>query len=113
MAGGHDVCNRNSNLIPRDLRMRPRLPAFSIRSIVAGLALSVPVIANAGVVFSDGLEGYTSAADAVAKGPWSGYDQSGATVAPSKNYAHTGTQSLRVCYPSNEAQAYMLIKTGG
>jgi hypothetical protein len=90
--------------------MPARLHLYRIRSILAGLALAIPAIASAGVLFSDGAEGYTSADDAVARGPWANYDQSGGSVAPSKNYAHTGSQSLRICYGSNEAQAYMGIQ---
>lgn len=80
------------------------------RSLIAGLALALPAMASAEIYFSDGAEGYTSAADAVARGPWTGVDQAGGTAGPSKNYAHTGTQSIRVCYSSQEAQAYMEIQ---
>ncbi len=80
------------------------------RSLVIGILLVLPALASAETYFSDGAEGYTSAADAVSRGPWTAVDQSGGTAGPSKNYAHTGTQSIRVCYSAQEAQAYMEIQ---
>lgn len=79
------------------------------RPMLAGLALAFPALASAATYFSDGLEGYASAAEAITKGPWQALDQSGGTVSTSKNYAHSGTQSLRICYGANEAQAYLEI----
>lgn len=64
------------------------------------------------MLFHDDSEGYTSVSDAVDRGPWSRFDQSGGTVSLSKNYAHSGTQSFRVCYPGDETQAYMGIDLG-
>jgi len=80
-----------------------------LRSLLLGALLVMPALASAETYFSDGAEGYTSASDAVSRGPWTAVDQSGGTAGPSKNYAHSGTQSIRVCYSAQEAQAYMEI----
>jgi len=90
--------------------MRSIPQASRARSLIVGLAIALPALASAETYFSDGAEGYTSAADAVSRGPWTGVDQSGGTAGPSKNYAHTGSQSIRICYGANEAQAYMEIQ---
>lgn len=61
------------------------------------------------ILFADDAENYTSIADAVARGPWAGYE---GNVSISRNYAKSGTQSYRVCYVANEAQAFVEIDLG-
>lgn len=74
------------------------------------VALGATGVASAEILFSDGGEGYTSAADAVSKGPWAYQEHnSWGEIGVSKNYAHSGDQSFRVCYTGNEGAAQIEI----
>ena len=85
---------------------------LSMKQTAAGLLaliLTAP-IASAQVLFSDGAEGYSSPSNAVATGPWTGYDDGGeGNVGISNNYARSGAASIMVKYDSQEDQGYMEI----
>jgi hypothetical protein len=76
---------------------------------VAGLAATA-VTANATTLFSDNADLVSSITAALTNDTWSRIEGS---VAISKTYAHSGSQSYQLSYAGNEAQSFLAIPLNG
>lgn len=80
----------------------------SLVSLFAGSAILGASVVIAVPWFSDDLEAWVDADDAVASGPWSLHDDNrGSSVEISGDVFFSGSKSLKVCYLDNEHQSFL------